>query len=674
MLWCVVGASIAIGADADVLDRVTLRSGSVRTGRICESGRNYILLEMPRATDRIPKRDILRVQLGRPESGEEADSDRVELQGGRRVAGEVSVSPDGKFITVRVPGQGEVSFAKEEVVRIIRRGEVAAERPAAGPEEMAAQVAKLVGRLAEGGVSALNAEKELRALGIFAVEPLQAAAKTAGGEAPRRIGRVLRSYELKKVVGDTLDKDLPEVYEGIEAPKPEDRIETLRAALLVAPDEAVPLVRFVLEDPEEDAAVRSFCVELLRRLNRYRELIEAYDRADGSLALALAVALGENGVYIGIPCLISALGEEDRSLRDMAASKIKAYTGEDYVPAGDETPEEWKKTMEKYHAWWLSHRDVIMERTKAMVSSAPQATAQRARAVQYWQRGAEQQTKEEYLLAEKSFRRALDEDPTYARAALSLGILLYSRERKYYESMSTLEHVAAGRYPDATDDVYGVAMFHIGVIQRERGNYKEAAEWFARAAETREHYIDAYMAAGDLYREWALTAKDLAASRRKELLSKAEGAYGAGVKSVTDYEKELVVMPVDATAIGENSEFSRRNYLRSLKTLRDSLQKSRTRFCENLVRIYMIQGALDKAETAARDVVTRDPQNPDLQLLLARIFERKGDKEQALRHYRATLRLDPQNEPATQGLFRLGGTLVPEKDDAKGREGAKDKN
>jgi tetratricopeptide (TPR) repeat protein len=412
-------------------------------------------------------------------------------------------------------------------------------------------------------------------------------------------------------------------------------------------------------------------VELLRRLNRYRELIGAYERADAGLSLALAVALGENGVYIGIPCLISALGEEDRGLRDLAASKLKGYTGEDHVPADDAPPDAWKTAIEQYNVWWLGHRDVIMERTNAMVSRSPQATPQRARAIQYWLRGAEQETKEEYLLADKSFRQALDEDPTYARAALSLGILLYSRERKYSEAIGILEHVAVGRYPDVTDEVYAVAMFHLGVIQRERRNYKEAIEWFNRAAETREYYIDAYMAVGDIYREWALTGKDITSARRKEFLVQAEGAYGAGLKSVADYEKELVVMPVDPNSVGENSEFSRRNYLRSLKMLRDSLIKSRSTFSVNLVRIYMIQGALDKAEELARDVVTRDAQNPELQLLLARIFERKGDQESALRHYRATLRLDPQNEPATQGLFRLGGTLTPvepEKDKDKAKE------
>jgi tetratricopeptide (TPR) repeat protein len=668
---CVVGLILGSAAAAEAQDRVTLRSGTVRTGRIRDTGRNFLLLEMPQATDRIPKREVARVQLGRPESGDDVDSDRVELKGGRIVAGEVSLSPDGKSVVVRAPGVGSAYFPKEEVVRIIRRGEAAAERPADGPEELKARIAKLVERLQEGGAGAQSAEKELRVLGVFAIEPLEDAAKSATGDTALRIRAVLRSYELKKVVGDALDNDLPQIYEGVEAPQPEERIEALRAALLVAPDEAVALVLFVLEDPQEDATVRSFCVELLRRLNRYRELIEAYDRADASLALALAVALGENGVYIGVPCLISALGEEDRGLRDLAAGKLKSYTGEDYAPAQDAAPEEWKKAAAKYQAWWNARSEVIMERTRAMASSAPQATPQRARAVQYWQRGAEQESKEEYALAEKSFRQALDEDPTYSRAALSLGILLYSGEKKYSEAMGMLEHVAMGRYPDATDDVYATAMFHLGVIQRERRNYKEAIEWFNRAVEAKKHYIGAYLAAGDLYYQWALMGENLTAARRKELLGEAESVYRGGIDAVAAYEKELVVLPVDSSAIGDNSEYSRRNYLRSLKDLRDLLAKRRTILQVSLARVYMIQGANDKAEELVRQVVTRDAENPELQLLLARLFERKGDKESALRSYRAVLRLDPQNEPALQGLFRCGGTLTPagpEKDSEKAKE------
>ncbi len=657
--WWVVGLGLALGALAQAQDRVTLTSGVVRTGRIRDAGRNYILLEMAQSTDRIAKRDIARVQLGRPEPGENQDSDRIELKGGRRIAGDVRVSPDGKLVIVRVPGAGEASYPREEVVRIIPRGEGAAERPSAGPEELAAQIAALVGRLGREGADADAAEKELRALGIFAVEPLGEAAKTAAGDAARRIRVVLRSHELRKVVGDELDKDLPEIYEGIEAPQPEDRIEALRAALLVAPEDAVALVLFVLEDPVEDAAVRSFCVELLRRLNRYRELVEAYQRADAGLALALAIALGENGVHIGIPCLISALQEDDRRLRALAGEKLKACTGEDYLPAEDAPEDEWKQARERYQAWWLAHRDVIMERTKAMTSHGPQATPQRTRAIQYWERGAEQTAEEEYAAAEKSFRQALDEDPSYARAALSLGILLYRHQRRPAEAVECLERVASGRYPDAIDDVYAFAMYHLGVIRRELGGYKDAAEWFTRAIETRKNYIEAYTALGDTYYEWALMSDKLPAARRKEILAQAEAACDAGLRAAAAYEKDLVVMPVDPALVKDDGAFSRRDYLQSLKTLRDSLAGSRTAFAVNLVRIYLIQGALDKAEARAREAAAQDPSDVNLQIVLARVFERKGDTASALRHYRAALRLDPRNETATHGIFRLGGTVAP---------------
>ncbi len=664
--WWVVGLSFALGALAQAEDRVTLRSGVVRTGRIRDPGRNYIELETPQATDRIAKRDVARIQLGRPAPGENLDSERIELKGGRRIAGEVRESPDGKRIIVRVPGVGEVSYPREEVVRRIPRGEGAAERPSADPEQLAVRIAALVERLGRGGAEADAAEKELRGLGIFAVEPLDGAAQTAAGEAARRIRGVLRAHELRKIVGDELDKELPEIYGEIEAPQPDERIEALKAALLVAPADAVPVVVFVLEDPEEDAAVRSFCVELLRRLNRYRELIDAFYRADAGLAFALAVALGENGVHIGIPCLITALAEDDRRLRALAAEKLEAYTGEDYLPAEDAPAGEWRQAQERYQAWWLAHRDVINERARAMTSRTPQATPQRARAIQYWERGAEEAAKEEYAAAEASFRRALDEDPSYARAGLSLGILLYRHQRRHADAAACLESVVSGRYPDVTDDVYAVAMYHLGAIRRELGDYKDAAEWFKRAIETGKHYIEAYTALGDSYYEWALMSDDLPAARRKEILAQAEATCDAGLQAAAAYEKELVVMPVDPELVRDDGAFSRRDYLRSLKTLRDSLARSRTAFAVSLVRIYLVQGALDKAEARAREAAAQDPSDANLQIALARVFERKGDAASALRHYRAALRLDPENETASHGVFRLGGTTAPREPAPKG--------
>jgi len=664
----VVGLSIALGAFAGAEDRVVLRSGAVRTGRIRDQGRNYIELEMPRATDRIAKRDIARIQLGRLEPDENLDSARIELRGGRRIAGEVRESPDGKRIIVSVPGVVEASYPKEEVVRIIPRGEGAAERPSADPEELAARIAALVERLGRGGAEADAAEKELRGLGIFAVGFLEDAARTAPGEAARRIRAVLRAYELRKLVGDELDKELPEIYEEIEAPQPDTRIDALKAALLVAPAEAVPLVVFTLEDPEADPAVRSFCVELLRRLNRYREMIDAFNRADGALALALAVALGENGLHIGIPCLISALGEDDPGLRALAREKLEAYTGENYLPAEGAPAAARRQAQERYQAWWLAHREVIMERARAMTSSTPQVTPQRARAVQYWERGAEQTAKEEYAEAEASFRRALAEDPSYARAGLSLGILLYRHQRKPAEAAACLENVVAGRHPDATDDLYAFAMYHLGALRRELGDYKSAAEWFKRAIENRRHYIEAYTALGDDYYEWALLNEDLSDARRKELLAQAEAACEAGLQAAAAYEKELVVAPAGSDAAGSEAAFSRRDYLQSLKALRESLAGSRKAFAINLVRIHLIQGELDKAEARAREAAAQDSTDANLQIALARVLERRGDADSALRHYRAALRLDPQNETAFHGVFRLGGTAAPRESAPKGKQ------
>lgn len=162
--------------------------------------------------------------------------------------------------------------------------------------------------------------------------------------------------------------------------------------------------------------------------------------------------------------------------------------------------------------------------------------------------------------------------------------------------------------------------------------------------------------------------EDLSDARRKELLAQAEAACEAGLQAAAAYEKELVVAPAGSDAAGSEAAFSRRDYLQSLKALRESLAGSRKAFAINLVRIHLIQGELDKAEARAREAAAQDSTDANLQIALARVLERRGDADSALRHYRAALRLDPQNETAFHGVFRLGGTAAPRESAPKGKQ------
>ena len=647
------GLLVLMAVASSAQDQVFLNNGTVVHGRVSDPGRNYIELHTALANQKLRKREIARVEPGENKAAESVDGDVLVLRGGRRITGEVRTSPDGRHVIIRLP-QGEAKYPKEEVMKIIPRGQDVGERPAEGPAELRSRITKLVKRLGHGGVTARSAEAELRGLGIFAVEPLTEQSKTATGATADHIRSILAAYELRKTVGDILDGDIPQIYERLEDAAPARRIDALKAAIIADPEEAVALVLFKLEDPDEGEEVRSFCVEVLRRLNRYRELVNAYKRADGSLAMALAIALGENGIAIGIPILISVLAEEKEGLRIIAGDKLQAFTGENFIPPVGAPMADWKKAAERYLAWWQAHEEIIVGRTKMLVALDPEKRPERARAVEYWRKGEGFWAEKQPLLAEKAYRKALEVDPTFSRAALCLGILLYRSQPRPDEAAALLKRVAHGRFPDVSQDIYAQASFHLGLLYRHMGVWDDAVSWLRRATQARDNYVDAYRELGaTLYRR-ALRDEDVTPSGRRELLALAERTLRKGQEVLDAYDQELVVLPMDQAPVGDDQvPFRRRLYLQSMKTLRDRLKEVKTTFSVDLARVYLTVGDLDNAEKEARTAIKLDAKNPYLQLLLALIFDRQGKRAEALRQYQRVLSIDPENETALQGQRRL---------------------
>jgi len=633
-------------------DQVFLKNGGVLQGEIVDPGRNYIELRTPLGSTKVRKRDIEKVVLGTVKTESVLDVDRLILRDGRVVKGEVTVSPDGRSVTIRILGQGSATYPRSEVVKIVPRGQPWGERPAAGPEEINKLVEDLVGRLDGAGPEAQRAKQKLKALGILAVPKLTELLQKAKGRRKTEIQSVLTSYELRKTVGDTLDEELPEIYEQLESPREEDRIDALKAALTIAPEEAVPLIAFKLRDPQETDTVRAFCVEMLRRLNRYRELVRLYNETEGATALALAVALAENGVYVGIPALIAAMTEENQKLRTFAAQKLKAYTGLDFVPPPDAPLEKWKEAATFYKAWWNRNKEKIRSQVQVLLSRKPAATPQRAKAIAKWREGNMHWSQGRLILAERAFREALDTDPTFARAALCLGMVLARRE-KWQEAEQYLQRVVQGRYPDVTDELQARAASELASLYRRLEYYEKAADWYKRATALYPRYVEAYLGLGDMLYKQAFGGRKLDSTKRKELLGAAEEAYRKGLKELQKYDEELVVLPAEELPVGENFPFRRQAYRKSLKTLKDYLREVRAKFAVNLARVYLALGDMIKAESVARSAAMDDPDNPTVQLLLALIFDKQGKREEALRQYRRVLRLDPANPTARKAQQRL---------------------
>lgn len=640
-------------------DQVFLNTGDVLQGKVSDPGRNYIILETGLGNQRVQKRDIARVVFGRFNMKQSSKLDRVELRDGRVIEGEARTSYDGKSVIVRIPGAGEGIYRKQDVVRIIPRGTVMSDRPGAGPDEIKVTVEALMGKLSFDGQAALDAEVKLKKLGVFALSHLKAAVEKAKDDAVRlKLQMILRSYALKTLVGDTLDDEFPEIYQGLEDPKPQRRIEALKGALIVSPVEAIKLVSFVLETPTESNQVRSFCVELLRRMNCYRELIEVYNRADGALSMVLAVALSKNGIYLGVPRLISALKEDRPELRLMAAEHLKLGTGEDFIPANDAPPAEWEKAADRYQSWWLRNQDDIMTYTKAMVSSDASNTPQRIRALQYWLQADDYWQKQQYAPAEAALRQALQTDPTFGRGALSLGILLYRHGKRMLEAESIFKSIAQGKYPAEGSEYFARAMCQLGCIKRDLKQWSEAVSWLRRATQEDTSYHQAFIELGDTYYKWGLSsAVGNQIEKRKTLLTNAVSSFKLGMSALDETDRNLVPVQAERLYGDENMPFSRRDYMLGLKTLKERFQELKKRMLEKSAMAYLALGHLDKAEAQVREAVRLDNQDPAPHILLAMIYERQGKRKEAAREYRVVLTIDENNKIALQGAKRLG-TIV----------------
>ncbi len=650
VLLSLFAASVSVGQD-----QVFLKSGNVLSGRIEDYLKNHIILITKSGEDKVLKKDIERIRMGRVDVKQTAEFDRVELRDGRVVKGNVRNSIDGKSIIVAVPGGAEAIYPKELVLEIIPRGATFGKRPA-GPEELKVELKKWVEKLGYGGEDTETARKWLLSRGIFAVEYLKEKEKSATDAVRAEIRKILRVNTMREIIGTTLDEEFPEIYKALESPKAEKRIEALKGALLVQPEEAIELVVFLLEDPNESEEVRSFCVELLRRMNRYRELISVYNRADGSLGLALAVALGRNDIYLGIPRLIAALREEERNLRVFVGEHLKKYTGEDFIPSSDAPLSQWEKAADQYKEWWDANKEKILEKTRTFVAADYTQTPQRMKAMRYWIRADDAWKQGEYQVAEKNLREALAVDPTYARAALSLGIILFRNLQKNLEARSLFLKLAQGRYPDSNSFIYAQSMYYLGLVERLFRNWNGAVSWLFRATQEKEFFVKAYIELGETYYLWAVSADaSLSPEKRKQLLVQADSVYQRGLKVLEKAQEELVPVPVSYVSLAEDTPFNRRDYMLGLKKLKAGLVEWKKKLLRRSTKVCLTIGDLSQAEKRARETVRVDVNDPESHLLMAIVFEKKGDRKQAAREYRFVLRIDPDNRLARQGQKRLGG-------------------
>ncbi|MBN1417514.1 MAG: tetratricopeptide repeat protein [Planctomycetes bacterium] len=650
-----IGAIIAAVSAARAEDIVTLENGEIRRGRVIDPGRNAIdVITSMGGTVRIPKRDVAQIELGVGEAQEgERTQDRVLTKDGREIAGEVRVSKDGKSIIVKIPG-GEVSIPRGDVVRVIGRASKDEEGSIASTAALRERIPRWVEGL--GGAEAGDAERRLREAGILAANALEEAQESATGVAGERIRRLLAALELRRTVGDVLDERMPKIYEDLEGDDAAKKVSVLKAAFLAAPEEAVALLGFVLKDPAESPEVRSFATEFLRRLHRNQELVDIYAASSGRAQLALALALGENGIYVGIPTLIEALEMEDVQVRTLAIDHLLAWTGTDFGFVVSE-PDDGKRgeAIRRWRTWWESNR-VSIERDASLHIHPPADDApERIRAVELWTEANREWSRGNYDAAEVGLRRAVLADPSFAGAHLALGIFLARVREQPVEAATLLRKVAERRFQSMGADCQILAFYHLGELYGKIGQPAEGRRFLEKALVAKPDYIEARLALGRLYHDEAIRAAGLSAKERLQKIDAALAEYRKGVDSIDAYSKSLSLLRIEDIPVGEQIPFVRREHNQSLLSLRKYLRGEKAAALCAMARAALAKRDEESARVLATEAIRETEGYIPARLILAHLLARGGNAEGAAREYREILRRDPENPEAKEGLARAGG-------------------
>ncbi|RMG18022.1 MAG: hypothetical protein D6731_03080 [Planctomycetota bacterium] len=637
---------LLLAAGAARGDTVYLKDGRVLSGRVVDQG-DRLFVEHPKYGGiSVDREDVIRVDRDAADEPAKREADEVLLKDGRVVRGDVRLSPDGTQVIVAFGDRGEVRHPRTAVDTITwrdgRREKASQGLPEGGGTELERRVRRLVEDLAkvdETGAPDLRtrgaARKALIGLGVFARSYLE----TLEGEAAERVKPVLdvldRLEALRRVLPGKVEKKHERIGERLISEDPSERMSALRLCVMEAPHRVGPLLLHVVKT-DADPQIRAFCVSQMSALRKFEELAEVLRLPEGPLRLAAAFALGDAGIYAGVPILIEALRLSDPEIRRAAVHKLREYTGQTfgYLPGGSKQQRE--AAIAKWSAWWNENgRDLVRKGIREVapnLEGARLTEEERQAARRLWAQAAEiiardparaeepaaspKELAQRRLQLERALdllRRALDIDPSLSSARMTRAVLLYEELERMEEARAELHRIIDRADFDAgdPDEARKFAYYHLGQIALREQSYRKAILAFSQALSYDEDYLDALVGQADAYLGNALDDRPgerLPTAKRLEALSSARVAFDRALETLERRSKEL------------------------LETVRE-LDAKGTKTLE--------EGQVIQAVRRSRRVL--ELQKAAVHFKLGRLEAARQKDELALEHYRAAALLDPGN-------------------------------
>lgn len=639
---------LGLGAGSSSADTVVLRDGRVITGRVIEQGDKIYIEVRDLGGIAVPRQEVVRIETAEGVTRDEAAYDTVLLKDGRLVRGDVRVSADGTEVIVGLDDRGEVRHPRSAVSVIRWRDGRAEAGEVAGQTEHAKRLNETIDRrvreLMHGtDVEKLEARRELLALGAFSRTYLEAVAREHAEALAPILADLDRLEALRRVLPSRAEEAIPRLGERLISPDPAERESGLRSVVMEVPEQVGPLLLHMIKF-DEAARVRAYCVSQLAALRRYEELAEVLKLQDGPLRLAAAFALGDAGIYAGIPILIEALRLSDVEIRTVAIQKLSEYTGGlhfGYRAQG--SPEDRERAIARWNEWWNQEGPEFVR--QSIKNAAPGAqgslvTAEEAeRALKLWNeatrliagtlQGSDEAAEDPAAERRRRLERAqevlwqaLNLDPSLSSARMTRAVLLYEEldrprdaERELNLIISRAEYDSKAN-PDAAKKF---ALYHLGRIALRQNSWERAVVCFSQSLQYDPGFLDALVALGDTHLAAGLAPVDqggpATVEARKESLVAAQRAYQDALRAIEKEEadlrtvtRDLMAEAPDSLAEGQVIQAVGKS-LNDLKRRRAAIHFKIGRACaarqddEGAVAAYRAANTLDPADTTYQEAL-----------------------------------------------------------------------
>lgn len=683
------------------LDKVHLTDGSVQHGSVVELGGNAISLEYRGAAKRILKADVEKIDFfkGR-HSQERLDTDLVVLKVNQHRVPCTVIKETGAEIRIELANGAKVTYRRDTVLRVHYRNQILNSSSDYYTAELVTEMDKAIDILFKGEPAvAEQAEKFLVRCGTFALEKVQKArGGLAGVDGAARakvmesLDRILQVHDLKKVVTFEMETAEPKIYQELVYGSLAVKDSLLKVLYPKFVEESVPLAKYLISRPGEDVRLRSLSVEILRRLNQNKALLDLYNESKGELKMVAAVALVRNRIFFPAPTLIEALelgGEKETGIRALAARLLRDSTRNNFGFRADGTPAARAEAVEKWKQWWKENSEQMRAKSLLVLNNQKVETDARKESRVFWVKAHQFWVEKRYDRAASYLREARRKDPSFLKAHVSYATLLYSelarvekeqqkKDSLYLQAAEILKGFIESSLPEATEQDLHWIHFEFGNVLRLQGNFKEALDQYETSRVLDSSNLPALLGVADCHWGIATGRNELTKAERKLEVQSALEHYRLAEKEIRETLGDIQVLGAADIPQLDSLPFQRRAHNRTALALREELEKESIRLYLKYARVYRMQENSEKAVVSLRqglqalgastELEDTKLLEADLRAMMGVIYESMGEDILAVREYLKVVKeLDRTNQVCRRGYERLRKRLGKKKSASSSR-------